>query len=196
MSLLLIDLSGKNDTRCTVGNKARRKSLPWLLMTLLRSIPHGALYFLLHSLNFCPWLSSISHPVSCLSAILYKNMFQLKMSCWPTLSICCLQFLLQTNRMAWPLSLTVCSADRSMGITVNTLSCFCWVVEFVDAGYSHQLLSSLPDQGFVLPGDSLSIPSCSKWSESLSAKSMGFSCSSYFLVYYLLTGVDNFSSTS
>lgn len=88
----------------------------------------------------------------------------------PHCPFCCLQFLLQTNRMARPLSLTVCSADRSMGITVNTLSCFCWVVEFVDAGYAHQLLSSLPDQGFGLLGDSLSIPSCSKWSESLSAK--------------------------
>ncbi len=36
---------------------------------------------------------------------------------------------LQTNRMGQLVFLTACSADRSMDITVNTLSCFCRVVK-------------------------------------------------------------------
>lgn len=34
------------------------------------------------------------------------------------------QVRLLTNPMAWLVSLTACSADRSMSITVNALSCF------------------------------------------------------------------------
>lgn len=146
MSLLLIDLSGKNDTRCTVGNKARRKSLPWLLMTLLRSIPHGALYFLLHSLNVCSCLSSISHLSPRLSAILYKNMFQLKMSCWPTLSI--LLFAVPVSRqIEWAsLSLWLCAVltDRWASQLIPSLVfvelwnvCCCWIrpsAAFLPAG--------------------------------------------------------------
>lgn len=39
------------------------------------------------------------------------------------------QVCLLTNPVARLVSLTACSADRSMGITVNALSCFCRVVE-------------------------------------------------------------------
>lgn len=98
---------------------------------------------------------------------------------------------LQTNRMGQLVSLTVCSADRSMGITVNTLSCFCRVVEclsLMDTPIG--CFSSPPDEGFAPPGDGLSIPGCSKWSESPSTKSIGFSRSPSFSVYYFLTRLD------
>lgn len=39
------------------------------------------------------------------------------------------QVRLLSNAMARLVSLTACSADRSMGITVNALSCFCRLVE-------------------------------------------------------------------
>lgn len=39
------------------------------------------------------------------------------------------QVRLLTNPMARLVSLSACSAERSMGITVNALSCFCRVVE-------------------------------------------------------------------
>lgn len=134
MSLLLADLSGKKDPRCTVGSKARRKSLPRLLMTLLTSMPSEFCIFLLFShsmfLSFSPspdFLSMCNTLPKCVPtedvvlthAVLFAvcSALQLRRLC------------LQTNRMGQLVSLTVCSAERSMGITVNTLSCFCRVVE-------------------------------------------------------------------
>ncbi len=131
-------LSGKNDPRCTVGSKARRKSLPRLLMTLLTSIPYRALCFSpsrSHFMSVSSIFPSLTRFLVCMCNTLQK--------CVPTedvvltravlFAVCSSLQLhrvcLQTNRMGQLVSLTVCSADRSMGITVNTPSCFCRVVE-------------------------------------------------------------------
>lgn len=137
MYLLLTDLSGKNDPWCTVGSKARRSSLSWLLMSLLSSNLYGFLCF--SPLFSQSVLLVFFFHLTCLLSVcntLQKNVFQLKMSCWPALFF--LLFAVPYNYTgsvsrqiegASFVSVTVRSADRSMGITVNTLSCFCWVLE-------------------------------------------------------------------
>lgn len=74
----------KNDPRCTVGSKARRKSLPRLLMTLLTSNPYIALYF-------SPSLSHLLYFPSLTCFLVYvqhttKFLFEVKMPCWPVSS--------------------------------------------------------------------------------------------------------------
>lgn len=133
MSLQLADLSGKNDPRCTVGSKARRKSLPRLLMTLLTSIPHGGLYFspsLSHSmfLYFCLYLS-LPHLISCVCATHYKNVFQLKMWCWPALS-----FLL----LAVPYNYT-----GSVSRQIEWASLSLWLCAVLTDRWASQLIPSL-----------------------------------------------------
>lgn len=58
----LKELSGKNDPRFTVGPQTRRKSLPWLLMTLLIPDSYRALVFLLtfllYTLVYFPFCST------------------------------------------------------------------------------------------------------------------------------------------
>lgn len=99
--------------------------------------------FLLHSIIRCYPLSILSFFPSLTWFLVYlqlskKMCLQLKMTplthavhfavCSPLqshqVSVC-----LQTKRMGQLVSLTVCSDDQSMGITVNTLSWFCRVVE-------------------------------------------------------------------
>lgn len=75
------------------------------------------------------------------------------------------QVRLLTNPMARLVSLSACSPERSMGITVNALSCFCRVVEcLLLMDNACRLFSSLPDQGFEPSplGDGLSIAGRSK----------------------------------
>lgn len=115
----------------------------------------------------------------------------------PCCLFCCLQFFtitagLSPDKSNGPhVSLTVCNADRSMGFTVNTLSYFCRVVECL-------LLMDTPIGCFPLRqikallrlGMACRIPGCSKWSESLSTESIGFTYSPSFPVHSLLTTVD------
>lgn len=155
---------------CTVGTKARRKSLPRLIMTLFTSVSHRALFspLLSHSMRWCAFSFFLFHS-------LFIFYVQHTTKVWPALSF--LQFLTITAGLSpdksnepacLPESVQLCG---SIGITVNTLSCFCWVVECL-------LLMVTPvffaKGRLCSPWDGGSIAGCSKWSESLSTKSIGF----------------------
>lgn len=125
-------------------------------MTALRSIPYGALYFSLsQSVSFSLPSLFISSFLSFSPQRLPQHISEMCSNwghCWPTLSF--LLFAVPYNytgsvsrQIEWAvLSLTVCGTDRSIGITVNTLTCFCRVVECLP-------LTDTPIGGFFLaPG--------------------------------------------
>lgn len=168
-------MSAQNDPGYAVGCRAEAPSQ--LLMTLLTSISHWALYFPL-SESFSP---SVSPPTQ---LIYFPRVAQHRNRC--RVDPCCSFFFSSEFLTITPSltrdksnganlsSLAVCSAGRSMGITVNTLyfSCSSRGLFAADAG-ARQLLSCGRDQGCALPqGDGPSITACSKWSESLSARSI------------------------
>lgn len=103
----------KNDPWCTVGSKARRKSLPRLLMTLLASNPYTALYF-------SPWVSHLLFFPSLTCFLVYvqhatKFLFEVKMPFWPVTSFWLLAVLYNytssvSRQIEWAsLSLSLCA---------------------------------------------------------------------------------------
>lgn len=104
MSLLLTDPAGKNDLHCTVGSKPRRKSLPRLLMSLLRSNPNGSLYFSpsfpqsVFLSSFYPFLAADSLSISWNTLQKCVPTANALLTC--TVLICCLQFLTITRRLS------------------------------------------------------------------------------------------------
>lgn len=110
MSLLLTDVSGTDDPRCTVGSKARRRSLPRLLMALLASIPYRALYFSLLFWDCLPsitwFLVFVQHATKMCSNWRYRVD--------PCCPLCCLQFLtitlgLSPDKLNGPACLWLCA---------------------------------------------------------------------------------------
>lgn len=117
-----------------MSDPARRKSLPGLLMTLLRSNPQ-------ESKSFSTWFILCSCPSFLLFPMLSPKSWFICNNCVPVSSWPVLSFLLfsvtynyigtvsKQIKLDQLVSLTMCSTDRSMDITANSLSCFCWVVE-------------------------------------------------------------------
>lgn len=85
---MLTDVSAKNDPRCAVGSKARRKSLSRLLMTLLTSVSYGALYLLPLSELFSPSVLLSSRLLIYFLCVTHdKKKEKEKKMCWPMLSL-------------------------------------------------------------------------------------------------------------
>lgn len=141
------DVSGKNDPRCTVGSQ-RGGTLPWLLMTL--HFHQSPAEHQLSSWLSCSVLTSVrpqlthTYPppphtyinfkfstFSFFGTTHYKK--EVVLTHVGPFAVCSSlqlqQVRLLTDPMARLVSLAACSADRSMGITVNAPSCFCRVVE-------------------------------------------------------------------
>lgn len=111
------------------------KALPWLIMTLPLTDSNSASCFLPHFFSRCSCF------LLCSTGYLFIYSFfcatQYKREAVLThvvLFAVCTSLQLQqvrllTNPMPRLVSLTACSVDRSMGITVNALFCFCRILE-------------------------------------------------------------------
>lgn len=130
MYLLLTDLSGKNDPWCTVGSKARRSSLPWLLMSLLSSNLYGFLCF--SPLFSQSVLVVFFFHLTCLLSVcntLQKMCFNWKCPVDLRCSFCCLQFLTITPGL---------SPDKSKGPALSR-----WLCAALTDQWASQLIPSL-----------------------------------------------------